>query len=285
MEGDLTLNGTVDEPSNIIPKGKLLLTKADIDLFSSTFNVARNRDNTIIFTPEAGIFNPKLDIVLRTQVEDINEQDFNNFRLAETNSNELDDPISEINSSQTVRISLVINGETTEILPNLAQSDSFNCSIRPNSEPLVESERYYSEPELTRFSQCFNKNAYEGASDRSIVNSPAVELTSTPSLNQGEIINLLSGQFIALAQDLGNRSSQSELFDLGVNRFILTPLQNRAFSVVEDTTVRWGKKIGLDYLTVFPNLEGIVEIDQKSSVRSTFNYVLGETRVEYQRNF
>ena len=284
LKGGLTLNGTVDEPNNIIPQGKLLLTRANIDLFSSSFNLARNRQNTINFTPQAGIFNPRLDIVLRTPVENINQQEFNDFRLADTNSNELDDPISSINNSQTFRISLVIDGETAEILPNLGQTTSLNCNIRPNSEPLVENERYYSEKELNRFTQCFNKNAYDVASDRSLINSPAVKLTSTPSLRQGEIINLLSGQFIAFAEEFSNLS-QEELFDRGVNTFILTPLQNRAFSVVEDTTVRWGKKIGLDYLTVFPNLEGIVEINQKSSVRSTFNYVLGETRVEYQRNF
>ena len=284
LKGGLTLNGTVDDPNNIIPQGKLLLTRANIDLFSNSFNLARNRQNTINFTPEAGIFNPRLDIVLRTPVENINQQDFNNFRLADTNSNELDDPISSINNSQTFRINLVIDGETAEILPNLGQTTSLNCNIRPNSEPLVEGERYYSKEELNRFTQCFNKNAYDVASDRNLVNSPAVKLTSTPSLSQGEIINLLSGQFIAFAEEFSNLS-QEELFDRGVNTFILTPLQNRAFSVVEDTTVRWGKKIGLDYLTVFPNLEGIVEINQKSSVRSTFNYVLNETRVEYQRNF
>ena len=284
LEGGLTLNGTVDDPNNIIPEGKLLLTKANVDLFSSSFNLLRNRENTIVFTPDGGVFNPRLDIILRDQVEDIDTQDFNNVRVADTNSNELDDPISEISSSQTVRISLAINGETTEILPNLGQTSSLNCNVRPNNEPLVENEKYYSAAELNRFTQCFNESAYEGAGDRNIINSPAVELTSTPSLNKGEILNLLSGQFIAFAEDLSNRS-QSELFDLGVNRFILTPLQNRAFFFVEDTTVRWGRKVGLDYFTVFPNLEGIVEVDQKSSVRSTFNYVLGETRIEYQRNF
>ncbi len=284
LEGDLTLNGTIDDPNNIIPEGKLLLTKANVDLFSSSFRAARIRENTIKFTPDAGIFNPELDIILRTQVEDINEQDFNDFRSAETNSNELDDPISETSSSQTVRINLVVKGETREILPNLAQTNNYNCDIRSSTESLVSAKDFYSKTELERFTRCFNENANTGVDERNLIKSPAVKLTSVPSLSQGDILSLLSGQFIAFAQDLSNRS-QSELFDLGVNRFILSPLQNRAFSFVEDTTVRWGRKVGLDYLTVFPNLEGIVEVDRNSSVRSTFNYVLGETRVEYQRNF
>ena len=284
LEGGLILNGTADEPSNIIPRGKLLLTKADVDLFSNSFSAARNRENTIVFTPNAGVFNPELDIILRTTVEDIDGQEFSNLRLANANSNEIDDPISEINDSQTVRINLVIDGETTAILPNLGQTTSLNCNIRPSNKPLVESNQYYAEAELNRFTQCFNEIAYAGASNRNLINSPAVELTSVPSLNQGEILNLLSGQFIAFARDVSNRS-QSELFDLGVNKFILTPLQNEVFYFVEDTTVRLGRNIGLDYLTVFPNLEGIYELNQDSSVRSTYNYVLNEARIEYQRNF
>jgi translocation and assembly module TamB len=41
----------------------------------------------------------------------------------------------------------------------------------------------------------------------------------------------------------------------------------------------------LDYLRVLPNFEGIVELDQDSSVRSTYNYALEEVRVQYERRF
>ncbi|MGB5634752.1 MAG: translocation/assembly module TamB domain-containing protein, partial [Waterburya sp.] len=286
VQGGLTLNGTVDDPSNIRPQGELLLTNAYVDLFSSSFNIARNRQNTIVFTPEAGILNPRVDIILFTKVENISQQDFINFRTAQGEaSNEIVDPISAINSSQNVRISLVIDGQATDILPDLAKVTSSNCDIRPSNKPLVENKKYYyyTEAELNRFTECFNVSAH-AASDRKLTNSPAVELTSSPSFSQGDIINLLGGQFIAFAANFSNRS-QSQLFDLGVNKFILTPLTNRFLYAVEDTTVRWGKKIGLDYLTVFPNLEGIVEIDENSGVRGTYNYVLNETRVEYQRNF
>ncbi|MBE9047049.1 hypothetical protein IQ255_22060 [Pleurocapsales cyanobacterium LEGE 10410] len=302
LQGDLTLNGTVDEPSNIIPQGRLLLTRADVDLFSSSFNAARNRDNTIVFTPEAGVFNPQLDIVLRTEVEDVDEQEFNDLRLAESNSNEINDPLSEGDNSETVRISLVIDGETQEILPNLGPN-SINCNIRPNNEPLVENERYYTAAELDRFTKCFNEVNYAGAGDRNLINSPAVELTSIPSLDQGEILNLLSGQFVAFADRVTN-SSQSELFDMGVETFAIDPLLDSFLYRVEDTTVSWGKKISLDYLTVYPDLEGIYEINQDSSLRFTYTHNLfneviqgingdedeetdsaNEVRLEYKMNF
>ncbi|WP_019504802.1 translocation/assembly module TamB domain-containing protein [Pleurocapsa sp. PCC 7319] len=283
LNGNLTLNGTVDKPDNIIPQGTLMLTRADVDLFSSRFNLARNRENTIVFTPEAGVFNPALDIVLRTEVEDLDEQELNNFRTVESNSNEIDDPISAINNSRTVRINLAVNGETAEILPNLAQ-DNFSCNIRPINEPIVENKKYYTQAELNRLTQCFNQLSLETGGNRDLINSSAVELTSIPSLDQGEILNLLSGQFVAFAQDVSNKS-QSELFSLGVNRFIVDPIIDSVLYKVEDTTVSFGKKIGLDYLTVYPDLEGIYEINQDSSVRSTYDYVLNEARIEYQRNF
>ena len=272
VEGDLTLNGTVDEPSNIIPKGKLLLTRADVDLFSTSFNAARDRDNTIVFTPEAGVFNPELDIILRTDVEDVDQQQITSLRSVESNSNEINNPISQGSDSETIRINLVIDGETEEILPNLGP-DTVNCNIRPNNEPLVENTRNYTETELTRFTRCFNEIAYAGASDRNLINSPAVELTSIPSLDQGEIVNLLSGQFVAFARNVGT-DSQSRLFDQGVNRFVIDPLLDSFLSGVESTTVSLGKNIGLDYLTIYPDLEGIYELNENSSLRFTYSYHL-----------
>ena len=271
LKGGLTLNGTVDEPSNIIPRGKLFLTRANVDLFSTTFDAARNRENTIVFTPQAGVFNPELDIVLRTDVEDVDEQEINDLRLVDFNSNEINDPLSQGQDSRTVRISLVIDGETEEILPNLGQTGSINCNVRPNNEPLVENDRYYSETELERFTTCFNDLAYSGASDRNLINSSAIELTSTPSLDQGEILNLLSGQFVAFARDVSSRS-QAELFDLGVNRFVIDPVLDSVLYKVEDTTVSLGNKVGLDYLTIYPDLEAIYELNQDSSLRFTYSH-------------
>ncbi|MEN9518332.1 MAG: hypothetical protein RLZZ381_920, partial [Cyanobacteriota bacterium] len=310
LEGGLTLNGTADEPSNIIPQGKLTLTKADVDLFSNTFKLARNRDNTIIFNPKAGVFNPELDVVLRTSVEDV-QGDASSLRLAESNSNEIADPLTQGNDSQTIRISLTIDGEAQEILPTLGQTASVNCDIRPNNQPFVKNQTSYNQAELNRFTQCFGDNfslntqdnSGDVASQRSLINSSAVALTSTPALNQGEILNLLSNQFVGFARDISS-ASQSELFDLGVQRFVVNPLLDSALYRVEDTTVSWGKKINLDYLTIYPDLEGTYQINQDSSIRFIYSHNLftklvetinssgddetsssNEIKLEYQRNF
>ena len=305
LDGGLTLNGTADVPANIRPQGKLELTEADVNLFSNNFELARSLENSIIFTPEAGVLNPTLSVDLGTKVEDIQDSDeLSTLRSAESNTNEIDDPISNINNSNTIKISLVIDGEAEEILPNLAQTNT-DCNIRPNDSALVENNQYYSVAELNRLTECFNGVALTGTNGRSIINSSAVRLTSTPSLDQGEIIGLLSERFAAFAQDTvsgggGEGLSQSKLFDMGVQRFVVAPLVDSALYRVEDTTVGLGRRVGLDYFTIYPNVEGTYEINNKSSLRFTYDYNLlanvsdifdddtttgNEIRVLYQLNF
>lgn len=305
LDGNLTLNGTADVPTNIKPQGELKITEADVNLFSNNFELARSLENSIVFTPEAGVLNPTLSAVLSTKVEEIESSDeLSTLRSVDSNANEVDDPISNINNSNTIKINLVIDGQAEEILPNLAQTNT-DCNIRPNDAALVENSQYYSAAELNRLTECFNGVALTGTNGRSIIDSSAVMLTSTPSLDQGEIIGLLSDRFAAFAKDTvsggsGEGLSQSKLFDMGVQRFVVAPLVDSALYRVEDTTVGLGKRVGLDYFTIYPNIEGTYEINTKSSLRFTYDYNLlanvsnvfddetttgNEIRVLYQLNF
>jgi translocation and assembly module TamB len=278
LDGGLVLNGTVDQPANIKPKGTLVLTQADVDLLSSNFNLARDRENTIVFTPQAGIFNPALDIGLKTEVSEVDD-----VRLAESGANEIPDPLSQSGNSDLITVFLTISGETAEIIPNLGQRD-VNCNIRPNDSPLLKSKQSYNRKELNRLSECLNTATLDDGDNNQIINSPAAELTSIPSRSQGEIISLFGNKFLAFAEQIQN-SSQSELFDLGVNQFVIAPIQRNLLYKVDDTVVGIGKKVGLDYLRVLPNFEGIYEINRDSSVRSTYNYVLNEVKFEYETRF
>ncbi len=278
LDGGLVLNGTVDQPANIKPKGTLVLTQADVDLLSTNFNLARDRENTIVFTRQAGIFNPALDIGLKTEVSEVDD-----VRLAESGANEIPDPLSQSGNSDLITVFLTISGETAEIIPNLGQRD-VNCNIRPNDSPLLKSKQSYNRKELNRLSECLNTATLDDGDNNQIINSPAAELTSIPSRSQGEIISLFGNKFLAFAEQIQN-SSQSELFDLGVNQFVIAPIQRNLLYKVDDTVVGIGKKVGLDYLRVLPNFEGIYEINQDSSVRSTYNYVLNEVKFEYETRF
>ncbi|MGF1542165.1 MAG: translocation/assembly module TamB domain-containing protein [Pleurocapsa sp.] len=285
LNGDLLLNGSVDQPSNIKPQGTLTLKQGRVDWLSNNFDLNRTRENTIVFTPQAGILNPYLDIQLNTEINDFDQSD---RRVADSEANELSDPISQGSDSDLITVNLPINGEAEEILPNLAQKTN-NCTIRPNNTSLIEANQFYTKAELNRLTNCFNAGALieEQESNLFLLDSPAVELTSTPSRSQGEIISLLGNTFLSFADRLQN-SSQSELFDLGVNRFVIDPLRRRIFSTLDDKVINAGKSIGLDYLRIYPRLEGIYEINRGSSVRSSYNYGFQdshEVRIEYQRRF
>ena len=281
LNGDLTLNGTVDDPSNIQPEGTITIPQAWINYLSNEFLLNRSRENTVVFNPEAGILNPYLDIQLKTVINEFDQAD---VRIADLGSNEIRDPISQVNYRNSITVFLTINGETTAILPSLAQNRD-NCNIRPDNTPLVEAKPYYTKEELNRLTKCFNI-ATSNQEDESL-NLSGVELTSIPFRREGEIVSLMGNEFLAFADTLAN-SSQSELFDLGVNTFIIDPFYRRVLYRIDDKVVKFGRKIGLDYLHLFPDLEGIYEINQNSSIRSTYNYGIPnshEVRLEYQIRF
>ncbi len=281
IDGELVLNGIASDLTQIKPQGKLSLTRADINLFSNNFSIVRDRDNKITFKPEAGIFNPYLDIRVQTEISQLKEV---SQLDRDRDNNEIPDPISQVGRNDITTIFLTIDGDAEAIIPTLAKPPADYCNIRPNNAPLSETTKYYTQRELNRLTTCFNTVALENGSDRQILNSPAVQLTSIPSRSQGEIVSLLGNQFLSFAEQLQN-SSQDELINLGVTQFIIAPIQRKVFYRIEDEVVGFGKKLGLDYLRVYPYLEGIYEINRDSSVRSTYDYVFNEFKVEYQRRF
>jgi translocation and assembly module TamB len=278
VEGDLILNGVYDTLASIEPKGTLLLTRADVDLLASNFFLARDRENTVVFTPQDGLFNPYLDIQLNTDVSELTT-----LRLLESGENEISDPISQVGQTDIINITLSIDGEAQAILPGLGQLAPATCRIDPESE-VIEDTVSYTQTELNQFANCINVATLEQERDLQILTSPAVELTSIPARSQAEIISLLGEEFLALAEQLQG-SNAEELLEFGVAQFVIAPLQRRLFRQVDDFVVGVGRGIGLDYLRVYPFLEGVYQIDRNSSVRTTYDYIFNEVQIRYQRNF
>lgn len=278
VKGDLTLNGTADTPDNIEPQGTIYLTRGDIDILSTNFTLVRDRENTVVFVPEEGVLNPYVDVRIKTEVSQ-----FNNVGQLRGDGNEIPLPISQVGRAETINVVLSIDGEVTDILPTLGQSSPNNCNIAPNNVPPTQ-DYTYSQAELDRLANCVNSAAFNAENARQILDSQAVSLSSTPSRSDGEIIGLLGNQFLELADKLQN-SNQDELVDLGVTQFVIAPIQRRLFYKVEDFVVDAGQEIGLDYLRVYPYVEGIYELNRDSSVRGTYDYIFNEVKFEYQRNF
>ena len=281
VNGDLLLNGTVDQPNNIKPEGTITLEEGWVNFLSNEFLVNRSRENTIVFTPDTGILNPFVDIQL---VAIINEFELADIRVADLGENEIRDPISQAQGRNSVVVNLIIDGETEAILPSFFNKNNY-CEIRPNDSSLVESNPHYTEAELERLTDCFNDRAL--AEDKELLNLSTVKLTSIPSRSEEAIVSLMGEEFLAFGEKLKD-SSQSELFNLGVNTFIINPLYRRALYTVDTQVIKFGKKIGLDYLHLLPDLEGVYEINKNSSIRTTYNYGVPnsqEVRLEYQLRF
>ncbi|MBE9167239.1 hypothetical protein IQ238_06740 [Pleurocapsales cyanobacterium LEGE 06147] len=278
VEGDLILNGIYDTLASLEPEGTLLITRADVDLLANNFSLARDRENTIVFTPQEGLFNPYLDVQLGTEVSELR-----NLRLLESGANEIPDPISQVGQTDIINVTLSIDGEAQELLPGLGQPAPATCRVNAES-PVIEDTVGYTPAELNRLERCINVAIVEGDRDRQILTSPAVELTSIPSRSEAEIIGLLGEEFLELAEQLQD-SNAEELIEFGVAQFVIAPIQRNLFYQVENFVVGVGREIGLDYLRVYPFLEGVYQIDRNSSVRATYDYIFNEVQIRYQRNF
>ena len=278
VRGALTVNGTVDNLENIKPLGTIYLAQGDVDWLSSNFTLVRNRENTIVFSPEKGVLDPYVNVQLKSEVSKLDD-----VRQLASNSNEVSDPISQVGRSETISILLSIDGEVAEIIPTLVAGSSNDCGTHENN--LTSNSSYrYSQTELDKLANCINNATSDRGTAQQVLDSPAIALTSIPSRREGELINLLGNQFIGFAEKLQN-SNQEELLELGVTQFVVAPVQRSLFYRVEDVVVGAGKNIGLDYLRVYPFFEGIYEVNRESAVRGTYDYVFNEVKFEYQRSF
>jgi hypothetical protein len=278
IEGDLILNGTYETLATIEPQGTLLLTRADVNLLNSIFLLARDRQNTIVFTPQAGLFDPHLDLQLVNEVSNIR-----NPRLLESDANEVPDSFSQAGRTEVVRIFLTVDGQAGELLPGLGQPVPATCGINRET-PIIDDTVEFTRAELNRLEKCMDIALIDNHRDRQILTSPAVELTSIPALSQSEIVSLLGEGFLDLAEQLQN-SNAEELIEFAVTQLFLGPTARNLLYGVENTVVNAGRKIGLDYLRVYPFVEGVRELDRNSSIRGTYDYNFGEFKVQYQRRF
>ena len=322
--GDLTLNGRVDDVPNLQADGTIQLTEGYVTLFgdsffggsslglsslaslSRNFTLVRRHESVIVFNPEAGVLNPYLDIQLETTVVTVAADPKSGVRDQRftQDGREISESIAALNQSDTIRVNLVIDGEAQEILHTLGQDPSDYCPVNPDDASLSKVNATYSQAELDQLAKCIEVAALVDGADRQLFNSPAVSLTSTPSRSEAEIIGLLTNQVIDSAERLakkfeggGEGQSIEEILASGAIQFVLVPLQSSLFKGFSDFVVNAGQEVGLDYLRVFPFVEGVYEINENSSIEATYIYPLdfldssdeinigNEFRIEYQLRF
>ena len=295
FDGDLTVNGRGLNPENIRANGEINLRRGRITLGSGTpFNpltsplaeqttlfLSRTNQNRIIFREEQGILNPEVDILVEGDFADYSRQ------LSTSQRNEILDPLVRGGRGETIRVELAINGNLQSITPLLLGSETASttsCTIATN-EPVIK-QQGWTEEEFNQVARCSNVAVLspEG-SNFEILNSPFVSLSSIPQRSQGELVNLIvGGQFLGLINQLENAQGQ-DLLESGVLQFVLVPILNELTFGVNERVSSWGQPLGMKDLRVFPLVEGVYPLRERSNISVSYDYIYNEFKVRYQRRF
>ncbi|OLP17744.1 hypothetical protein BST81_15615 [Leptolyngbya sp. 'hensonii'] len=118
--GELILNGPLDDLS---PKGKIRLVAGQVNIFTTTFNLAGGYEHTATFTPKDGL-NPTLDVRLITSVPEVVRQRVRSSTSIFASNETEDVPATSLGALQTVRIQARVQGSARRIFDNLELTSS-----------------------------------------------------------------------------------------------------------------------------------------------------------------
>jgi hypothetical protein len=285
--GNLAINGNLLDFGNLQADGAVNFQRGEIYLGGSeiaggtgqtTFYLSRANENQIIFDPKDSILNPKIDLQVEADIIDYSRQ------LPETQRNEIPEPIIRGARGETIRVNIFIDGKAQQLLPDLAGDVTQFCKI-PSDRPIADDVQLSTE-QLQQMAQCVKIGSLqEKGSNLGILDSPVITLSSVPNRSTGELINLIiGGQLINLASQLQNLSGE-QLFEIGFVQFLLEPLINNVSFTVNDAVSTWGEPVGMKDVRIFPVVEGVYELQEKTNLTVTYDYIYSEFRIRYQMRF
>ena len=273
--GDVTVDGSLDNLSDLKPQGSIIITQGNINFLDTRFLIERRHRNEIVFTPEQGLLNPSLDLQLRTIVSEVSDRS-KQFRSAETT----EIPDDSLNKVQRIDINLALNGSLSQLIPTLGNNESRICQIQNPLEPIRTSTQLTQE-DLDRVSSCLQILANQGTTDQQLLSNPVIKLTSSPPRSQGEIVSLLGEQVLVLAEALQGQSTE-QLIQFGIVQLALPMVfQNLIYDV--ETSI--SETIDSTDFRIVPFLETIYEVEDKGYVRLSYDYAFNEFRVRYEKRF
>jgi hypothetical protein len=287
--GNIVLNGTLDRfDLNLLqPDGQIKLSSGEINLVEIRFLLDRRSPNSITFQPNQSIFNPNLDINLRTIVSEIPSS---RQRVNEL-SNEY--PDSSLNQVQRIDVNLAIDGQLRQLLPDLGRGSEDLCDLHPNDFRPIREQAAFTEAELERLELCIQDLAMANADQDDFFQNPIVKLTSRPPRPEGQIVQLLGEQFLAIADSLQTGNTE-QLLQSGIVQIALPMVFQ---GIVYDIESAIGNTINATDFRVVPFLEGIYSLNQSPDgdenledpdptfIRFSYDYNQNEFRVRYERQF
>ncbi len=272
--GQLALNGSLDNLNRVEPRGAITLNRGRISFLDTRFLLERRYANEIVFKPEQGLFNPDLNIRMRTIVSELPQSQ----RLRSADSSEI--PDDTLNRVQRIDINLAVNGSLDQLLPNVNQSNPETCQSANEFQPFAQTANI-SREKLNRLATCLQVLAAKGDNNSQLLSNPAIQLSSSPPRSQGEIVRLLGEQFIVLADALQGKST-GQLLQYGITQLAIPMIFQGIVYDIETTVSSW---VGSTDIRVVPYLEAIYEVDKNSYVRFSYDYSFNEVRVRYEKQF
>lgn len=272
--GQLALNGSLEDLNRIEPQGAITLNRGRISFLDTRFLLERRYANEIVFRPNQGIFNPDLNIRMRTIVSELPQSQ----RLRSADSSEI--PDDTLNRVQRIDINLAVNGSLNQLLPNLNQKDANICRSANEFQPFTNTANI-SREKLNQLSTCLQALTTQGENNSQLLSNPAIQLSSSPPRSQGEIVRLLGEQFIVLADALQGKST-GQLLQYGITQLAIPMVFQGIVYDIETTISSW---VGSTDIRVVPYLEAIYEVDKNSYVRFSYDYNFNEVRVRYEQQF
>ncbi|HAC65147.1 MAG TPA: hypothetical protein DCF68_16865, partial [Cyanothece sp. UBA12306] len=283
VNGDLSLNGQLNSFSlpgilALKPSGSVQVNRGKIELPVTSVFLSRQYNNTINFLPDKGLLNPYIDLRLKLYILTVS--------LQTIKDNEITDDIVQSGRSKSVEITLGIQGDANQLLPNLGNQLDNVCNIRANNNLPIPESSAIDPNKLTRIAECIRISNLGGNSIRELLQSPIVSFSSSPRLSNAELITLFSPQLTDVIEQLQQQNS-AQLVEAGLPQVALVVfpfLQDWIFDLNE-TANQKSKENGLGNLRLYPVLETVYELEGDALIRFSYDYSFNEAIIRYENKF
>ncbi len=283
LSGDLTLNGQIDSLSlaevlRIEPSGKITINNGQVNLPVTRVFISDQNENTLTFLPQQGLLNPIIDLELKLYIFAV--------ALRSIEDNEIADDIVQSGRAKSAEITLRVAGSSSEVLPNIGNIFEDVCQFNNGNTPPIATYNKTSPESLNNLARCIEINNLGANSIADLLRSPIVSFSSNPPLSNTELLTLFGQQLPDIVEKL-QRQNSSQLVETGVIQsavVILPFLQDWVFNANQQTT-QLGESLGLTNLRLFPVIETVYQLENKSTIRFSYDYTLNEATIRYESKF
>ena len=278
LTGDVFLKGTLGDIRQIEPQGTVYVTRGKIDIPAVPLFLSRQYANRVVFLPQNGLFDPYLDLKFKLYLFSVS--------LQTINANEVLDDISRSGRATSTEVTVNILGRAEQLVPSLTGNLTAVCQSPSPDQPVIPENPQLSPLLFSKLASCLRFGMIKDATFQELLRSPIVTFDSSPPLRENELQALL-GNPSPLAIDQLQQQTSAQLKEAGVPQVavVVFPfLQDWVFELNEGAT-EWGKNIGLSTLRLYPTVETIVPLDNRSLLRFSYDYNVGEGTIRWESKF